>query len=100
MSTIVKEFYKAFIEAGVSEETANRVAERFDKSQERFISKDGHDLVGRSEFGIVKVDLDKVKTDLEVIKSELRFMKWMIGGLGFPTMIAVFAMLLQMILGA
>lgn len=88
MTTLIKEVYEAFKEAGVSEEKAAAAAgaiERFDEGRFVRIERDIAEL---------KADVAELKRDVADLKAELRLIKWM---LGF-TLALVSAVLLKLVL--
>lgn len=95
MTTLIKEVYEAFKEAGVSEEKAAAAAgaiERFDEG--RFVRIE-HDIAEvKADIAELKADVAELKRDVADLKAELRLIKWM---LGF-TLALVSAVLLKLVL--
>ncbi|MGH8703135.1 MAG: hypothetical protein ACREVR_18435 [Burkholderiales bacterium] len=67
MTTLIKEVYDAFKEAGVSEEKAAAAAQALDRP------RDDDRLRG------IEREIAAVKLELADVKADVRLMKWMLG---------------------
>ncbi len=85
MTTMVREIYSAFKEAGVSEERASAAAEalieltdKHDRSEE--ITEIKHDVAGlKQDVAGLKQDVASLKQDVADLKSDNKLLRWMAG---------------------
>jgi len=99
MTTIVKDIYEAFIEAGASKETAGRVADSLNESFERVVRKDDAALPSKGDIHAVRDDIALLDKRLCIVEAELKNIKWLIGGVGFPLIVGMIATVIGVFFG-
>jgi phage shock protein A len=110
MSTMIAEVYDALKDAGASEEKAKAAATALANYDSRFDGVDRQlaSLVAdvtilksdvaalksdvaalKSDVAALKMELTSIKVDFATLKAELGMLKWMIGGVGFGTLLLI-----------
>ena len=90
MGVFVREIYETLLELGAKKDSVTRVVESYveetERKEEKFLRKDGVEFATKADMAREFTELDK---RLIAVETELRYLRWMIGGLIFPMLIAI-----------